>query len=328
MFVCRRAPALAAVLSLGACLPDEGPLFEPAPLASEADPVPEPAQVPAAAPAATGTIIDPPATPPALAPVAPATPATDEVGAAPDTLEPAAASAMPSVCDVESVIACDTFEEQPVGAFPSGAAWLPELSGCGTHLVDDAGPAASGVRALRANDGGYPECMLHADVGAEDELYVRTSIFLGADGDLLSQYVSLIELGVGADRDDPELRVGLRPAVGGPCDGNPGLDVTASGLVGGTSTECSGEPLEAERWHCLEVHLSRAGQRASLSLSVDGDAVLERDVIGGSEWAEPSLFVKLGRAAYGESSQGALWHDDVIVSRQPVGCEPSTAGAP
>ena len=170
--------------------------------------------------------------------------------------------------------------------------------------------------------------MLHAAVGAEDEVYVRTSVFLGADGDLVSQYLSLIELGVSPSRDDPELRVGLRPAVGGPCDGNPGIDFTASGLVGGTSTDCSGVPLEPERWHCLEVHLSRVGQRASLSLSVDGDAVLERDVVGGPAWAEPELFVKLGRAAYGESSQGSLWHDDVVVSREPVPCEPAAGAAP
>lgn len=235
---------------------------------------------------------------------------------------------MPSVCDAEGIIACDTFEAQPAGAFPSGAAWLPELSGCGTHRVDDAGPASSGVRALRAGDGGYPECMLHAAVGAEDELYVRTSVFLGADGDLLSQYVSLIELGVGASRDDPELRIGLRPAVGGPCDGDPGVDFTASGIIGGTSTECSGVPLEAERWYCMEIHLSRVGPLTSLSLSVDGDAVLERDVVGGPGWSEPDRFVKLGRAAYGETSQGSLWHDDVVVSREPVPCEPLTPGAP
>lgn len=317
-----RASALAVALSLGACLSDEGPLFEPVPPSVEvAPPLPEPAELPATPAAASGTTIERPTTQPALVPTA----ATDEVGDGSDTPEPAPASA---ICDVDGVIACDTFEEQPLGAFPSGSAWLPELSGCGTHRVDDAGPAASGVRALLASDGGYPECMLHAAVGAEDEIYVRTSVFLGADGDLLSQYVSLIELGVSADRDDPELRIGLRPAAGGPCDGTPGLDFTASGLVGGTSTDCSGVPLETERWHCLEVHLSRAGQQASVSLSVDGAAVLARDVVGGSGWAEPSLFVKLGRAAYGQSSQGSLWHDDVVVSRQPIPCEPLAAGAP
>lgn len=330
MFVCHhRAPALAAVLSMGACLPDEGPLFEAVPPAAEADPsAPAPSQAPAAAPAAAGVAAEQAPAPNTPEPAAPVAAPTAGTGDAPDAIEPAAAAAMASVCDAPAIIACDTFEEQPAAAFPSGAAWLPELSGCGTHRVDDSGPAVSGARALRVSDGGYPECMLHADVAAEDEVYVRTSVFLGADGDLLSQYVSLVELGVDAVRDDPELRVGLRPALGGPCDGNPGLDLTGSGLVGGTTTECSGVPLELERWHCLEVHLSRTGQRATLSLSVDGDPVLEQDVVGGPGWAEPGLFVKLGRAAYGESSQGSLWHDDVIVSREPVPCGPSASGAP
>jgi len=330
MLVCHhRAPALAAVLSMGACLPDEGPLFEPVSPANEADPVAtEPAPAPAAAPAAPGATAEQAPTPRAIAPAAASEAPTDSVGAAPDAVEPAAASAVPSLCDGPGIIACDTFEAQPVGVFPSGPAWLPELSGCGTHFVDDTGPAASGVRALRASDGGYPECMLHADLGAEDEVFVRTSVFLGADGDLVSQYVSLIELGVGASQDDPELRVGLRPAVGGPCDGNPGLDFTGSGLVGGTATECSGVLLEAERWFCLEVHLSRTDQRASLSVSVDGDTVLQREVVEGAAWAEPGLFVKLGRAAYGESGQGSLWHDDVVVSREPVPCQPPAMGVP
>jgi hypothetical protein len=329
MLVCHpRAPALVAVLSMGACLPDEGPLFDAVPAVEEDQPASVPAAVPVAAPAATGATAEQAPVPRAPEPAAPVAAPTAAVNGAPDTIEPTAAAAMASVCDAPGVIACDTFEEQPAGAFPGGAAWLPELSGCGTHFVDDAGPAASGLRALRASDGGYPECMLHADVAAEDEVYVRTSVFLGADGNLLSQYVSLIELGVEASQDDPELRVGLRPALGGPCEGNSGLDLTGSGLVGGTTTECSGVPLEAERWHCLEVHLSRAGQRASLSLSVDGDAVLQRDVVGGPAWAEPGLFVKLGRAAYGESSEGSLWHDDVIVSREPVPCEPTAIGAP
>jgi hypothetical protein len=322
MPVCRHlAPALAAVLSMGACLPDEGPLFEPVATAPVAEA--PPMAVPAALPAARGATDERAPVPVALVPALPAAPPPDTAGPA-ATSEPAPASAMtmPSLCDAEGLIACETFEEQLVGAFPSGSVWLPELSSCGTHRVDDTGPAASGNRALLASDGGYPECMLHADVGAEAELFVRTSVFVASDGDLLSQYVSLLELGISATRDDPELRVGLRPAEGGPCDGNPGLDVTASGLVGGTTTGCSGVPLEVDRWHCLEVHLSRTGRNASLSVSLDGAAVLEQDVVGGPEWAEPGTVIKLGRAAYGKSGQGALWHDDVVVSRQPVPCEP------
>jgi hypothetical protein len=252
--------------------------------------------------------------------------------------EPAAVDA----CAFGSAILCDTFEDALENAFPSSASWLPELAGCGSHRVDGTGPSFSGTRALRVDDGGYPECMLHADLSDEVDVYVRTRVFIGGDeiaggdgpdtgspgdaglggGAPLSQYLSLIEFGSREAQDDPELRIGVRPPIDSVCPGVPGVDVSGGGLVGGTATECTGFVLEPERWYCIAVHLARAGGNLSVNVSVDGTELSARDFIGTAEWAANGLFFKVGRAAYGASGRGSIWHDDVAVGREPIPCGP------
>jgi hypothetical protein len=46
------------------------------------------------------------------------------------------------------------------------------------------------------------------------------------------------------------------------------------------------------------------------------------DLVGAAGWAGDELYLKLGRAAYGASGPGSLWHDDVAVSREPLPCLP------
>jgi len=262
---------------------------------------------------------------------------------APPPAEPAAIES----CAFGNAILCDTFEDAVEDAFPSSASWLPELAGCGSHRVDGTGPSFSGTRALRADEGGYPECMLHADLSGENDVYVRTRVFIGGDelaggdgpdvagpdidspsgpdlggGAPLSRYLSLIEFGSRPAQDDPELRIGVRPASDSVCPGVPGVDVSGGGFVGGTATECTGFVLEPERWYCIEAHLARAGENLSVSVSVDGTELSARDFIGTAVWAASSLFFKVGRAAYGASGRGSIWHDDVTVGREPIPCEP------
>jgi hypothetical protein len=229
---------------------------------------------------------------------------------------------VPDPCAAVGMLVCDGFETEVNDAFPLAGGWLPELAGCGTHRVDGAGPAASGSKALRVDEGGYPECMLHAELSGEDDVFVRTRVFLGAEGSMLDQYVSLLEFGSRPAQDDPELRIGLRPAVDSSCPGMPGVDVSGSGLTGAPATECTGFVLEPERWYCMEGHLTRTGRNLSLSLSVDGTELLTRDFVGAAVWAGSDLYLKLGRAAYGASGPGSLWHDDVAVSREPLPCDP------
>jgi hypothetical protein len=225
-------------------------------------------------------------------------------------------------CALEDAIVCDTFEDLPADAFPQGAGWLPELAGCGSHTVDGQGPSTSGTSALRAGADGYPECMLHAELSGEADIYVRTRVFIEGSVDLLAEYLTLIEFGARAAQDDPELRIGVRPELDGVCPAAPGLDVTGSGLAMGTATACTGFALVPERWYCLEAHLVRAGPDSSLSVSIDGAPLVTRDFAGADAWATPDLYVKFGRASYGASGRGSVWHDDVAVGRQPIPCQP------
>lgn len=296
---------------------DEGPLFEPLPLTEPANADPG-AQQPAPPAGGVAAPTEAPAVPRLEAPTPQAPPSTARteapVAVAPT---PARMLAPPSPCERDGLLLCDDFEADSPDEFPSSTAWLPELAGCGTHRVDASGPAFSGVNALRATEGAYPECMLHADVGGRTELYVQSRVYLGPGAELVSKYVSLLELGTSPSVDDPELRVGLRPQGEGPCAG---VDLTGSGLVGGTQTECSGTLLDQERWYCLGVHVVRSGQDVSIDVSVDDGTILATELSGSSAWAGSELFLKLGRAAYGASGQGAIWHDDVLVSGEPIGC--------
>ncbi|HTV20320.1 MAG TPA: hypothetical protein VMG12_16665 [Polyangiaceae bacterium] len=233
--------------------------------------------------------------------------------------EPAADAEPLDPCGGDGLILCDNFESSVEGEFPAADGWLPELAGCGSHNVDGMGPAFSGTRALRADDGGYPECMLHADSSGEAELFVRTRVYLGDGEAQVGQYVSLLEFGARPDQDDPELRIGVRPVVDSICT-TPGLDVTGTGLSTGSRTDCTGFVLEPARWYCIEGHLTRSGADLNLTISVDGAEVTTRQFTGSSVWSGSDLFVKLGRAAYGVSGSGSVWHDDIAVSRTPTPC--------
>jgi hypothetical protein len=232
-----------------------------------------------------------------------------------------APAAAPDPCPLsENFLLCDSFEASAAGSFPQAAGWLPQLASCGTHVVDTSGPSVSGTHALRADAGGYPECMLHAAVSGENDLYVRTHVLLGP-GTELGQYLSLLEFGARASQDDPELRIGIRAPGDGTCADAPGLDVSGSGLSGGAKTSCSGLTLEQQHWYCLEAHLLRSGRQLSISVALDGASAVDASFTGTNAWAAPDLFVKLGRADYGKSGQGSVWHDDVAISREPLPCD-------
>jgi hypothetical protein len=260
---------------------------------------------------------------PAVAPPAAGAAAGDTDPAEPEATAPGAGglAAPLEACELDGVLLCDSFENGAEGMFPAGEGWLPELSGCGSHSIDVTGPAFSGTQALRADDGGYPECMLHADSSGESEVFVRSRVYLGAGEASVAAYTSLLEFGARPDQDDPELRIGVRPTSDNIC-ASPGLDVTGTGLTTGSQTECTGFVLEPARWYCIEGHLTRSGANLNLTISVDGVELVTRDFAGSNAWDGDSLFVKVGRAAYGSSGSGSVWHDDVAVSRQPTPCEP------
>ena len=308
-----------ALVGLNGCLGEDGALFAEPPARPQMEAPVSP--MPAAASA------EPPGTPAGASPeqmfvgeLEPAMPATPPM----EMLAPPApaAEAEADPCALEGLLVCDGFEDQAVGAFPVGPGWLPELAGCGTHTIDESIVTASGTRALRADAGGYPECMLHANATGEVDLHVRTRVLLGPTDGAADQYTTLLEFGASATADDPEIRIGLRPPDDSLCPDAPGLDVTAGALVGGPRTTCTGVSIEPERWYCIESHLERQGQDLELSVSIDGSVVYEQTLTGGDAWDGDALFVKLGRAAYGENGPRSIWHDDVAVGRLPIPCGP------
>lgn len=245
---------------------------------------------------------------------------SDEVeGSALAPIEIEASETQSEACAAPGLLLCDTFDG---GELPEAGQWQAELPGCGTHFVEE-GAGLSGSKGLRTDAGGYPECMLHADLEGEAEVFVRSWIRLGSEPDLLRQYLSLLEWGPAQARDEPELRIGLRPSGGSLCPASPGLDVTASGLGEGSATDCTGFVFEPERWYCVQAHLSRGDEQLSISLVVDGEPLLELEYTElAAAWKSSSLYFKLGRAAYGASAVGSLFHDDVAVGREPVPCGP------
>jgi hypothetical protein len=330
-------------LSAASCLSTGEPLFredtglqQPAESAFTASPTESAPTPPAEAPAAVSApeqyvigALDPASSSAAAPGSEPPEPAEADVVPEP----PPAVAVEP--CAGGSAIVCDSFEAEAENTYPSAVRWEPELAGCGSHRVDGAGPSFSGTHALRADGGGYPECMLHADLSGQDDVYVRTRVFIagdesgvaglgdsGAPGAPLSQYLSLFEFGARAAQDDPELRIGVRPAIDSLCPGVPGVDVSGSGLVGGPATECTGFELLPERWYCIEAHLMRSGGNLSVNVAVDGTELVARDFTGSAAWATRGLFFKIGRASYGASGGGSLWHDDVAVGREPLPCAP------
>jgi len=321
-------PVIAGVLALG-CVSTDEPLFDEVAVSGlrPDDRVETPAPsaaLPAEAPVVDGTAMSGEESLPGLVLAMPeVAPAPAPAPAAPAPAPPPEPSPPFQPCAGPGLIVCDTFEDKVTGTFPASP-WLPELSSCGTHRVDESGTSVSGAKSLRADAGGYPECMLHAALASEAEVYVRSWVRLGPEPDLRAQYLSLLELGPRAAQDDPELRIGLRPAGGGGlCPALPGLDVSVSGLQSGTATSCSGFALEPERWYCLQAHVKRDSRRLDYELSVDGVSVLSAsDVRLGNGWNDQNWFFKVGRAAYGQSPVGSVWHDDVGVGREPLPCGP------
>jgi hypothetical protein len=323
----RYGTALWVVVTAG-CVATDQPLFETVaapelradPVGGSAPSSAAPAAAPEPQPLAEQAPLPISLEPPVMALQAEALPSPE-----PPAPEPPPALPEPSVfepCSSPGLLLCDTFEADAVGSFPAAEHWLDELPGCGTHRVGevDVGPPS---RALLSQQGGYPECMLHADLGEQADFYVRSRVRLGPEPELREQYLSLLEIGARAAQDEPELRVGSRPSGGSLCGNTPGLDVSVSGLGSGSSTDCAGVELEPERWYCLQVHVTRSERRLDYTLAIDGVEVLARsDIRLGGGWNDDSVYLKLGRAAYGQSPSGSVWHDDVAVGSEPLPCPP------
>ena len=69
--------------------------------------------------------------------------------------------------------------------------------------------------------------------------------------------------------------------------------------------------------------MKRQARNLDYELSVDGAGVLSASGVRlGPNWNDRDWYLKVGRAAYGESAAGSVWHDDVAVGQEPVPCGP------
>ena len=225
------------------------------------------------------------------------------------------ATAGPSCADGTAFL-CDGFEDATSGVFPDDGVWIANQ--CTSHTVDGT-VARTGEQSLRAGAEMYPACMAHADISSQTDVHARSWIRLGASSTQSGHEVGLLEFGP-TNADNPEVRVGFRDNDS-VCVAAPGLEVTVDGVEGGERTSCSGVALDAERWYCLEVHFSRSPGRITFGVKVDGDTVVpETEYADATAWGDGPMFLKLGRSAYGGNQTWPVWHDDVVVSSQPVGC--------
>ena len=225
----------------------------------------------------------------------------------------------PLDCGDPSVLFCEDFEADAAGAFPGASQWLPEAGGCGSHTTSSAVPAHAGAQSLQATGAGYPGCMVHADVSGQNELYIRSWVRFGAPSTDSGHHVALLELGPRSNQDDPEFRIGMRADA--PCN-DPGVDVTVGGLSAGERTECSGFDLSADRWSCVQAHVSKQNGSITFDVRVDGAAVVPETTYTGlnAEWND-ALFFKFGRASYGGNNTWSVWHDDIAVGTAPIACD-------
>ena len=222
-------------------------------------------------------------------------------------------------CEGSGVFLCDDFESAVAGQFPSAPTWDP--NSCTSHAVDGT-VAHTGSQSLRGGAEQYPACMAHADISDQTEVYARSWIRLGAASSDSGHEIGVLEFGPTL-ADNPELRVGFRnnDSV---CVQAPGVEVTVDGVAGGERTTCSGVALEANRWYCLQVHFTRAPGSIGFSVQIDGSSVVPDTTYSDAvaAWSDGPMFLKLGRSSYGGNNVWPVWHDDVVLSTQPVGCDP------
>ena len=95
------------------------------------------------------------------------------------------------------------------------------------------------------------------------------------------------------------------------------------GLPIGEKTSCSGVELAEDRWYCLEAHVERdLPNLLRFSVWLDGAEIVAdtRYEPVNADWDTGGLYFKFGRSSYGGNNEFAVWHDDVALGTQRIGC--------
>jgi hypothetical protein len=220
-------------------------------------------------------------------------------------------------CDAPGIFLCDDFEAAAAGSFPALEGWLDNP--CTSHVVD-ASMGYQSTQSLKAQYQ-YNDCMVHADVTAHEDIYLRSWIKLGAPSTMSGHHIGLLELG-SKIADDPELRIGIRDG-GDACAGKPGIDVTVGGLPIGERTSCSAVSMAEDAWYCLEAHVERdLPNILRFTLWLDGAEIVAETSYEpvNADWVSEVFYFKFGRSSYGGDVTFPVWHDDVALGTQRIGC--------
>jgi hypothetical protein len=220
------------------------------------------------------------------------------------------------------LILCDDFEHDSVGATPMGMPWLDEQCADSARVLKvDAAVSHSGTQSLVSQGIGYAQCMLHADLGTLPDFWVRSWVRFGTGADFMAHEVTVFELGPNPDQDDPSIRVGFR---GNTCD-PVGAEVNITGNM--EETGCTGFSFEAEKWYCLELHVTQGASGVTTDLFIDGEDQsyknhgVAMDTISDPMGKPLFRYLKLGYRAYSGGFNASIWNDDVAVGTQRVGCQ-------
>jgi len=228
----------------------------------------------------------------------------------------------------------DGFEQHVAGQLP-GAPWKEETYKSGAVIAVDRAHAFSGAQALHVSTPrgakyrrGYVAIHLGGPLPQlQSGMYGRAMVWL--ENAPAVQWTLLQGEGRSADnRYNSIYRLGFERQSGTEIMAN--FETTPP-----VTTDCkqhSAVSLPARRWACVEWHMAVAGDRMQFWLDgrdvtrvagrAAGSQACRGDDLGG-RWVAPPRFDSLymGLERYGDTADDQdLWIDDVVLSRQRIGC--------
>ena len=235
-------------------------------------------------------------------------------------------------CDGASL--CSSFEEQNVGAVPSGFVIVdPEMGGTPDTAAIDAIGARGSSRSLKVVSHGRIWVRTPASAGIAalgPSLHVHFFVRFAAP--LPSSHVSFVALNVAAPRDaydeNNELRFGGQEGV---FHWNNALNDRNVPSVSPAGNAASTKPL-ANTWYCVSLTVDKSTGRFSAevdgttvaALTQDGTATPDVDAewLGDARlatWTGSLVDVSFGFRSYG-GGEATVWFDDVAISNAPLPC--------
>jgi hypothetical protein len=205
-------------------------------------------------------------------------------------------------CDAPGALLCESFDAPLASEYSTwyGDAPIASLQDC---LV------AKGAGALRYQSAGFDYSqtrMRLASPVSEGPLYARFYAYFPADL-TIPEYLALFELWTVDD--------GPKDKISVDAIGNNQFEIN----VAGTAAVSAEGVLTRNRWLCIELALDLSPSNGSLSLSIDGETVVEK--AGNASFPAAPYSVAVIESVPSEEAQGVeLAFDELIVATEPIGC--------